>query len=365
MAYTTSLKAKIALSSAYSFEHNPRRLEGEWHTPWIAVMTQVCEGVKGLHFTSPMPVWAATDEATELEMHKRRTDQQYDEKMKDLMAQRGRLTRREGGGGWDRDDSASQARIEELKQKYRMEMDAITRQIAILRQGDEADEAEDRFDPGLLADLEGNLAGTPSDDGSNYDQESIDVDADASEDDEDLNSQEDTDVEDDPGSQGHSDDQDPYPDPDANSMSRGSAHGAHMTGFPDFGIRYNLATTLGRSPNGDTALDIYLKRHYGTRVQYQQTVLIGELKPPPARNLEHSDHRRWKNALEFALQSARDDIAGYASIYFKQNQNTNLSVVAVAAAGPFYQWATLTRDDVEAYYPRGSVTRRAVYKALF
>lgn len=103
----------------------------------------------------------------------------------------------------------------------------------------------------------------------------------------------------------------------------------------------HVATINLKEPTCQQGMDHYVHRA-GKKVYHYCTSLIGELKPAPSRSLKGGNHTV---AVSFGLTAAQQDLCEYCAAYFECHPKAK-SVIALAAAGPFWKWALIQRLDV-------------------
>jgi len=129
------------------------------------------------------------------------------------------------------------------------------------------------------------------------------------------------------------------------------------------------------TPEGVDDLNRHLKRltsqytaRAGIKIVHRCGVLIGEFKRAPARaeadiiGIEVTDLLTpddaeevsntvdidWESKLRFLLDEAIEDTMRYCAIHFVIYPLAS-EVIALASAGPFWQWATVKRDQVPSF----------------
>ncbi|KAF8057970.1 hypothetical protein FPV67DRAFT_1786045 [Lyophyllum atratum] len=78
----------------------------------------------------------------------------------------------------------------------------------------------------------------------------------------------------------------------------------------------------------------------GVKIFHHCCVLIGELKPQPPRGLKKGTETTMH--IHQALKTAQIDLVEYVAAYFAREPNAD-SVIAFAAAGPYWRWAHITQ----------------------
>jgi hypothetical protein len=101
---------------------------------------------------------------------------------------------------------------------------------------------------------------------------------------------------------------------------------------PDILVNH-VATVDLKMPTSQQSKNHYIHRA-GKKVYHYCTALIGELKPPPSRSLEGEAH---ESEVGAGLRAAQSDLLEYCAAYFECHPKAK-SVIALAAAGPFWKW---------------------------
>ena len=109
---------------------------------------------------------------------------------------------------------------------------------------------------------------------------------------------------------------------------------------PDILVNH-VATVNLKLPTCQQSRDHYVHRA-GKKVYHYCTSLIGELKPAPSRSLKGADHA---TEVGTGLKAAQKDLCEYCAAYFKCHPKAK-SVIALAAAGPFWKWALINPKHV-------------------
>lgn len=111
----------------------------------------------------------------------------------------------------------------------------------------------------------------------------------------------------------------------------------------------------------------------GMKIVHRRGVLIGEFKRAPARapDVEELTTGDWQSKLDLLLQDAIEDTMRYCAIHFMIYSSSTSEVIALASAGPFWQWATIRREQVPNFdwitglTLEGEENKRDNFKALF
>jgi hypothetical protein len=124
-----------------------------------------------------------------------------------------------------------------------------------------------------------------------------------------------------------------------NSAATVPGHGAKDE-EPDIVVNH-VATVDLKMPTSQQS-----KRHYvhraGKKVYHYCTALIAELKPAPSRSLTGEAHEA---EVGSGLRAAQSDLLEYCAAYFECHPKEK-SVIALAAAGPFWKWTLVYRKYV-------------------
>ncbi|KAF5372657.1 hypothetical protein D9615_009867 [Tricholomella constricta] len=112
---------------------------------------------------------------------------------------------------------------------------------------------------------------------------------------------------------------------------------AAINGIPDIVLSHIASVELPKPITQEDELH-YLHRA-GLKVFHTCTGLVGELKAPPSRAFRNLE------GIPASILEAQNDLIEYCAIHFKRELKSE-SVVAFAAAGPFWRWAVIKKEDV-------------------
>lgn len=116
--------------------------------------------------------------------------------------------------------------------------------------------------------------------------------------------------------------------------------------FPDFLLCHSYAVEVDQ-PDDENALFGW-ERRARCKVQHQCFPLIMEMKGCPARTLRGDELETSLNRL---LADAAEEVHDYVQAYFSRDVCAK-SVIAMVAAGPYWKWVLVERNEVGRKVPR-------------
>lgn len=111
---------------------------------------------------------------------------------------------------------------------------------------------------------------------------------------------------------------------------------------PDGMVAHIQVKQVEAPPNKGSKEYIAWKERHGAQAIHRCYLLISENKSGPSRRA-HGD--AMKEPRRIKLERAQDDLLAYTTIYFALHEDV-LSVIAMAAAGPWWHWVEVNRSDV-------------------